>query len=126
MCSITNTAHILSASFSSLASPQPTSSSLSSVLSCLLVVILSCLYVVSRHSLALTDLMLKVACNQGRKVCNSNYVSSLVDTRSDRHVRSRNVSRHSSFLFTKQTKKNPLSNEFLFISPVRYPNRFGF
>ena len=68
MCSITNTAHLLSASFSSLASPQPTSSSLSSVLSCLLVVILSCLYVVGRHSLVLTDLMLKGACNQGRKV----------------------------------------------------------
>ena len=35
------------------------------------------------------------ACNQRKEVCNSNYVSSLVDTRSARHARSRNVSRQS-------------------------------
>ena len=104
-----NTAHTSSASFSSLASPQPTSSSLSSVLSCLRVVMLS----VRTHSGCSVSMLIdrKIACNQGKKFCNSNYVSSLVDTRSDRHVRSRNVSRHSSFLVDK--KKPHQATRFL-------------
>ena len=36
------------------------------------------------------------ACNQRKEVCNSNYVSSLVDTRSARHARSRNSRQSAS------------------------------
>ena len=51
--------------------PPPRSFTHSLTRNVLFVVMLSCLYVVGRHSLVLTDLMLKGACNQGRKVCNS-------------------------------------------------------
>ena len=44
---------------------------------CCHVVMLSCLYVVGRHSLVLTDLRLKGACNQGKKVFNFYCVSSM-------------------------------------------------
>ena len=44
------------------------------------------------------------ACNQRKEVCNSNYVSSLVDTRSARHARSRNVSRQSRLSSSKDTQ----------------------
>ena len=61
------------------------------VLSCLRVVMLS----VRTHSGCSVSMLIdrKIACNRGKEFCNSNYVSSLVDTRSDRHVRSENVSR---------------------------------
>ena len=62
MCSITKHCTTSSNSSASLASPQPTSSSLSSN-----VYLLSCLYVVGRHSLVLTDLRRKGACNQGKE-----------------------------------------------------------
>lgn len=109
-----NTAHTSSASFSSLASPQPTSSSLSSVLSCLLVV--------GRHSLVLTDLKRKGACNQGKGGL--------------RVVKYQFTRRHSFCNFYQECtltrfsrnrqKKTSSSDKVSFISPIRYSDWLGF
>jgi hypothetical protein len=66
MCSITNTAHAIKRSlFRRRPLLLDRARSLSPV--CCHVYLLSCLYVVGRHSLVITDLMQKGACNQGGK-----------------------------------------------------------
>ena len=59
-----------------------TSSDFFAAASCCHVYLLSCLYVVGRHSLVLTDLRQKGVVIREKRLCDSNYVSSLVDTRS--------------------------------------------
>ena len=74
------------------------------------------------------------ACNQRKEVCNSNYVSSLVDTRSitDRSCRSVVPSSsllltHRSFLLTRQTNgtlclvgNTPNPQNLIFFLQIRY------
>lgn len=109
-----NTAHVLK---SSVVEAPP-----SSYRPCLRVVMLSCLYVVGRHSLVLTDLRRKGACNQGKG--------------SLRVVKYQFTRRHSFCNFYQECtlprfsrnrqKKTSSSDKVSFISPIRYSDWLGF
>ena len=121
MCSITNTAHPRKNN-TPLCANALTSSDFFSVVSCCHVYLLSCLYVIGRHSLVLTDPKQKGACNQGKGRL--------------RVIKYQFTRRHSFCNFYQECtltrfsrnrqKKTSSSDKVSFISPIRYPDRFGF
>ena len=96
-----------------------TSSDFFSVVSCCHVVMYTCLLVVGRHSLVLTDLRRKGACNQGGKALKF-YCGGV--TR--RHSFGKCVL--TTLLKKYIRKKTSSSDKVSFISPIRYSDWLGF